>query len=135
MRTPVMSVGLPVYNGERYLAETIDSLLEQTFCDFELIICDNASTDRTSEIARAYAANDSRVRYTRNARNVGVAANYQRALELSHGKYFRWAAATIYPLLELLATCIAILDRDPSVVLAYPKTTLIDAEGRVIGRV
>ena len=129
---PTVSMGLVVYNGERYLAATIDSLLDQTFCDFELIISDNASTDRTEEIGRAYAAKDTRVRYSRNDKNLGAAANYQRALELSRGKYFRLAACDDLSAPELLAKCVAVLDRDPSVLLAYPKTTIIDAEGKVI---
>jgi glycosyltransferase involved in cell wall biosynthesis len=127
-----VSVGLPVYNGEPYLAATLDSLLAQTLGDFELIVSDNASTDRTEDIGRAYAEKDARVRYSRNDRNLGLAGNCNRTLELARGRYFRLAAADDLSAPELLAECVAILEDDPSVVLAYPKTTLIDAEGRVI---
>lgn len=127
-----VSIGLPVYNGERYIVETIDSLLAQTFDDFELIICDNASTDHTEEICRVYADRDSRVRYTRNAENLGAAKNYRRAFELSSGEYFRWANSDDVFAPESLACCVEILDQDPSVVLTYPRTKLIDERGQVI---
>src|SRR2546425_9420098 len=90
---PQVSVGLPVYNGERYLAEALDSLLTQSYEDFELIICDNASTDRTGEIARSYAAKDKRVRYARNDKNLGAGGNFRRGFALASGEYFRWAAS------------------------------------------
>jgi len=130
--TPRVSIGLAVYNGERYLAEALDSLLAQTFEDFELTICDNASTDRTGEIGRDYAAQDTRVCYARNARNLGVMGNFRRAFELSRGQYFRWAAADDLSAPQSLARCVEVLDREPAVVLAYPKTRFIDEHGRVI---
>jgi glycosyltransferase involved in cell wall biosynthesis len=129
---PRVSIGLPVYNGERYIAETLDSLLAQTFGDFELIICDNASTDRTEAICRAHAARDPRIYYVRNAENLGVARNSRRAFELSSGEYFRWASCDDLFAPEGLARCVEILDREPSVVLTYPKTRLIDDRGGVI---
>ncbi len=130
--TPRVSVGVPVYNGERYLASALDSLVGQTYEDFELVVCDNASTDRTSEIARSYAAKDKRVRYVRNERNLGAAGNYRRTFELSSAEYFRWAPADDRSAPELLARCVEVLDREPRVVLAYSKTKLIDADGAVI---
>ena len=129
---PRVSIGVPVYNGERYIAETLDSLLAQTFEDFELIICDNASTDRTEHICRTYAERDARIRYVRNAENFGAARNYRRAFELSSGEYFRWANCDDLFAPEGLARCVEVLDREPSVVLTYPKTKLIDEQGGVI---
>ncbi len=79
---PRVSVGLPIYNGQRYAAEAIDSILAQTFEDFELVICDNASTDRTAEICLAYAARDHRVQYYRNPENIGANRNFNRVAEL-----------------------------------------------------
>src|SRR5438128_542667 len=76
--TPRVSIGLPVYNGERYLRLALDSLLSQTFTDFELIISDNASTDGTTEICRAYAARDARIRYSRLEHNIGGSPNFNR---------------------------------------------------------
>ena len=127
-----VSIGLPVYNGERYLAATLDSLLAQTFDDFELFICDNASTDGTATIGRAYAAQDPRVRYVRHPENIGAARNFNRTFELASAEYFRWASADDLFAPQSLARCVEVLDREPSVVLAYPKTTLIDDDGRVI---
>jgi glycosyltransferase involved in cell wall biosynthesis len=129
---PRVSIGVPVYNGERYVAETLDSLLSQTYADFELIICDNASTDRTEQICRAYADRDSRIRYVRNPRNVGAVGNYKRAFELSSGEYFRWANADDLFGAQGLARCVEVLDRQPSAVLVYPRTKFIDEQGRVI---
>src|SRR5262249_37479880 len=93
MHKPRVSIGLTVYNGEQFLEETVDAFLAQTYTDFELIIADNASTDRTGEIGREYAARDSRVRYPRNERNLGLAGNHNRAFALARGEYFKWAAA------------------------------------------
>src|SRR5437899_10540181 len=129
--TPRVSMAVPVYNGERYLGEALDSLLAQTYHDFELIICDNASTDGTGEIARSYASMDERVRYVRNERNLGLAGNVKRAFQLSSGEYFRWHAADDVCAPQFLARCVAVLDRHPAVVLAYPRTKLLDADGRV----
>ena len=123
---------MPVYNGERYISETLDSLFAQTFGDFELIICDNASMDRTEQLCRAYADRDARIRYVRNAKNFGAARNYRRAFELSSSKYFRWANADDLFAPEGLARCVEVLDREPSVVLTYPKTKFIDERGNVI---
>jgi glycosyltransferase involved in cell wall biosynthesis len=90
---PPVAVGMPVYNGDKRIALTLDSILAQTFGDFELIISDNASTDRTEEICRDYAGRDSRIRYIRNPENLGASRNYNRVFEVSRGgKYLRWAA-------------------------------------------
>lgn len=129
---PRVSVGLPVYNRERYVAETIEAHLAQTFADFELVICDNASSDRTEEICRVYARKDPRIRYVRNANNLGAAKNYRLAFELSSGEYFKWAPSDDLCGPEFLARCVEVLDQDPSVVLAYPKTKLIDEHGQLI---
>src|SRR5436190_12174806 len=92
MRDPIVSIGLPVFNGERYLRQALDSLLGQDFQDFELIISDNASTDRTAEICRAYVAKDRRIRYYRNESNIGSAPNYRRVFELARGEFFKWCS-------------------------------------------
>jgi glycosyltransferase involved in cell wall biosynthesis len=123
---------VPVFNGERYLAATLDSLLGQSYPDFELIVCDNASTDRTAEIARAYAARDRRVRYVRQAGNIGSVENFRSAFALAGGRYFQWAAADDLFAPTSLACRVAALDAHPDAVLAYTKTRLIDAEGVVI---
>ena len=129
---PRVSVGLPVFNGERYLSEAIESFRSQTFRDFELVICDNASTDRTQEICRSFAKRDARIRYHRNISNVGPAVNFNLTFELSSGDYFKWAAHDDLCAPKFVESCVDVLDRDPSVVLAYPKAIIVDAGGREI---
>lgn len=132
MHRPRVSVGLPVYNGERYLEQALRSLLSQTYTDFELIISDNASTDRTDALCRDYAARDSRIRYVRNDTNLGANPNFNRVLELATGDYFRWAAYDDLCLPTYLQTCVEALDADPDVVLAHTQTTIIDETGSPI---
>ncbi|RJQ14298.1 MAG: glycosyltransferase [Nitrospiraceae bacterium] len=129
-QNPRVSIGLPVYNGEKFLGAAIDSVLSQTFVDFELIISDNASTDSTGDICRAYAARDARVRYFRNETNLGATKNFNRVFELSSGEYFKWCAADDVCAVDFLEKCVEALDRDPSVVLCYSKTRGIDEYGR-----
>src|SRR5688572_28337892 len=93
MKAPLVSIGLPVYNGERFLSEALDSLLGQTLADFELIVSDNASTDRTAEICLAYAARDARVRYVRQQTNIGAIRNWNFVARQARGQYFKWASA------------------------------------------
>lgn len=127
---PRLSVGVPVYNGQRFLRATIDSILGQTFRDLEVIVCDNASTDSTESIAREYAARDPRVRYYRNDRNIGPAPNYNRCVDLARGEFFKWNAADDVIAPTFAEKCIAELDRDPSLVGAFTRTREIDADGR-----
>jgi glycosyltransferase involved in cell wall biosynthesis len=127
-----MSIGLAVYNGEEFLAEAIDSILAQTFTDFELIISDNASTDRTAEIAKEYAARDPRIRYSRNDTNIGGANNENLTVELATGTYFRLAAHDDVCAPTLLEKCLAALEANPDAVLAYTKIVAIDGHGDVM---
>jgi glycosyltransferase involved in cell wall biosynthesis len=131
---PRVSVGLPVYNGENYLEASIRSILDQTFTDFELVICDNRSTDRTEEICRRFAADDPRVRYHRNPENVGAHRNHLRVYELSRGRYFRWTGHDDMMAPEFLERCVEVLDRDPRYVLAFSQFDVIDREGVLVGK-
>ena len=130
--TPRVTIGLPVYNGQNYLAETMESLLAQTYTDFELVISDNASTDRTETICREYAVRDERIRYYRQEENVGASANYNRVFELARGVYFKWAAHDDLLAPTYLERCVAVLDSDPDVVLAYTQAKAIDDQGQVV---
>jgi glycosyltransferase involved in cell wall biosynthesis len=130
-RTPRVSIGLPVFNGERYLARALDSLVAQDFEDFELIISDNASTDGTAEICKEYVGRDRRIRFHRNDRNIGAVGNFNRTLELSSGEYFKWAAHDDWCAPEFLTRCIEMMDNDPSTVLSFTAMGVADAEGRV----
>ncbi len=132
-RIPTVSIGLAVYNGEKYLEQAIESILAQTFTDFELILSDNASTDRTEEICRKYAAQDSRIRYHRNEKNIGGANNENQTFQLSRAPYFRLAADDDYLAPEWLAKAVEVLVQQPDVVLAYSRAYRVDAEGHQIG--
>jgi len=126
---PRVTIGVPVYNGEKYLPQCLDSLLGQTYHDMEILICDNASTDRTEQVCRGFAARDSRIRYVRNSVNIGLGGNFRRVLELARGEYFKAAAADDWCGPEFIAQCVAALDREPSSVLAYPRTRIVDDVG------
>jgi glycosyltransferase involved in cell wall biosynthesis len=133
MHAPKVSVGMPVYNGEKYLRIAIDALLNQEFTDFELIISDNASTDATLEICREFAAKDSRIRYSRNAANIGATGNYKRVFELARGPLFTWAAHDDVHLPGFMRRCVEVFDQAPqSVVLVGPRTEIIDEHGQRI---
>jgi len=124
--SPRVSIGLPVRNGERYLEAALDSLLAQTFTDFELVISDNASTDATPSICRAYAARDARIRYSRLEKDIGGFPNHNRVVELSVGEYFTWGSHDDLRAPDHLAQCVAVLDRDPGVVLCFSRVQEID---------
>lgn len=132
--TPRLSIGLPVYNGERHLREAIESILSQSFGDFSLIVSDNASTDGTDEIVRGFAARDARIRYQRNETNIGLAANFNLVFRMSGSPYFRWATSDDITLPDFAKRCIECLDHDPGIVLAYAKTRFIDASGQPVER-
>jgi glycosyltransferase involved in cell wall biosynthesis len=128
---PRLSVGLPVYNGEHYLPGSIEALLGQTYTDFELIISDNASTDGTPEICESYAKQDSRIRYIRQPRNIGLSPNHNFVVREARGEMFKWAAADDLYGRDLLRCCVEALDEHPGVVLAHSYTAAIDADGTV----
>jgi len=129
----VVSVGMPVFNGEHFLPQAIVSILGQTFANLELVISDNASTDGTEEICQSYARTDKRVRYFRNSQNLGAAWNYNRVFRLSQGRYFKWAAADDVCSLHYLERCVPILEASSDVVLCYGRTRLIDEQGKALG--
>jgi glycosyltransferase involved in cell wall biosynthesis len=129
-RSPKVSIGIPVRNGGAFFADCLDSVSAQTFGDFEVIISDNASTDDTGEIARSFAERDHRFRYVRFELNQGAAANWNRVVELATGAYFKWLAADDLIAPTYLERCVAVLDRQPEIVLVTPQIQLIDAEGR-----
>ncbi len=130
---PRVTIGLPVYNGERYVREALEAVLSQTFSDFELVICDNASTDGTRHICQDVARNDSRVRYYRNPENLGAARNFNRCFTLAcPSEYFKWIAADDLITNDFLERCVDALDDDADVALAFPATVHADAEGNVI---
>ncbi|MFW6154481.1 MAG: glycosyltransferase [Planctomycetota bacterium] len=128
-----MSIGMPVYNGEAYVAEAIESILAQTYRDFELIISDNGSTDATAAICRRYADEGDRIRFHRSEINRGAAWNFNHLPSLAVGEFFKWAAHddTLAPV--YLQRCVDVLDLRRDVVLCYTRVRMIDAGGNVIG--
>ena len=106
-----------------------DCFLAQTFQDFEIIVCDNASTDHTAEICRSFAERDPRIRYHRNEKNLGAIPNFNRVFELSRLPLFKWAAHDDLYHPRYLETCVRILDEDPDVILAHSKTAFVDDRG------
>src|SRR3990172_8488397 len=131
-QTPLVSIGMPVYNGERFIRPALDSLLAQTHRDFELIISDNVSTDATAEICQAYAARDPRIRYSRLATHVSAIENFDRALGLARGEYFMWAAADDLWEPGFVSTLLTLLQGSPEAVLAFSVLDTVDDEGATI---
>ena len=128
--TPKVTVGMPVYNGEKFLREAIDAILAQTFEDFELVISDNGSTDGTEAMCREYGSRDPRVRYLRADRNHGVVWNFNRVFNEARGEYFKWAAYDDVCAPAFIARCVEVLDQHPDVVWCHPLSKPIDAQGK-----
>lgn len=128
----LVSIGMPVYNGANFIREALDSILSQTYENFELIICDNASTDETEKICREYMSKDSRVRYYRSQQNLGATWNFNRVFELSSGKYFKWAAHDDLIAPDFLLKCVEVLERDPALILCHSQAKVIDDRGNVL---
>ena len=130
---PQVSIGLPVHNGESYLEDAIDSILAQTYTDFELIISDNGSIDRTREICLEYQKMDGRVHYHRSEENIGAAPNHNLLFRLATGEYFKWAAYDDRIAPDFLDRCVGILNTHPDVVLCMPKSYRMAEDGAVLG--
>lgn len=129
---PKVSIAVPTYNCERYIGQSLESLLGQSYGDFELVISDNASTDATEQVCRQYAAKDSRIRYVRRTENIGGPGNFRYVFSLCQGEYHKWSTADDYWDTTFLEKSVKVLDAEPDVVLCYPKTQLIDASGHKI---
>lgn len=130
---PRVSLALPVHNGENYVADAIASILAQSFRDFELIITDNASNDRTEAICRRFVRDDGRVRYHRNELNLGAAENFNLGVRLASGTLFKWCAHDDRLSDNYLEACVAALAANPDAILAHGRQCGIDANGRETG--
>ena len=133
MDRPLVTIGLPTFNGSRYLGSTITSLVGQDLEDLELIISDNGSSDATESICRDAQGSDPRVRYQRVDVNRGAAWNYNHVLALARGRYFKWAADDDLCQPTFVRRCVEALEADPDLVLSFPQTTLIDELTHEIG--
>ncbi|MGH9248914.1 MAG: glycosyltransferase family 2 protein, partial [Acidimicrobiales bacterium] len=125
-------IGLPVYNGERFLAEAVESILEQKFGDFALVISDNASTDGTEGIGRELAGRDPRVTYLRQAENRGAAWNFNYLALTAESPFFKWAAHDDLLLPAALDRCMDELRRRPEAVLSFTRRVKIDEHGEIV---
>jgi|GEM_PF-199969 len=128
---PSVSIGMPVYNGEIYIRQALNSLLAQDYPNFELIISDNASTDQTQEICQEYAANYPQIRYFRNGENLGSSKNFNRVFELAIGEYFMWAAHDDLWHPSYISKCVAKLQEHPQAVMCCSEVAFIDEEGNI----
>jgi glycosyltransferase involved in cell wall biosynthesis len=127
--SPRVSFGMPVYNGAKTIASALESILGQTFADFEVIISDNASTDATSGIAQDFCKADRRIQYFRNERNLGAHPNFNRAFTLSRGEYFKWAAHDDVIASDYLEKCVRVLDEDSTFVMCCSYGMYVDVDG------
>lgn len=121
---PLVSIGVPVFNGEQGLAQALDSLLAQDYANLEIIISDNASTDSTPLICRKYAQQDTRVKYYRSEENLGSIWNFNRVFELSTGKYFMWAAHDDQRELIFVSACVEKMEQCRRAALCQAQTAL-----------
>ncbi|GAB4047229.1 glycosyltransferase family 2 protein [Catellatospora paridis] len=125
-----MTLGITAYNNERYLPGALDAALAQEFADFEVVACDNRSTDATWDILQAYAARDARVRVFRNESNLGESGNYARVVSLARGEFFRLTSHDDLMAPALLRRCVQALDDNPAAVASYPQSIVIDHTGQ-----
>jgi glycosyltransferase involved in cell wall biosynthesis len=128
---PRLSIGLPVYNGEHSLPNSIEALLGQSFGDYELIISDNGSTDGTADVCQSYGKQDSRIRYIRQPRDIGRVPNHNFLIRAARGELFKWTACDDLYARDLLKRCVDALDENPQVVLAHSWEAIIDESGAV----
>lgn len=133
--TPAVSLAMPVHNGANYIGTAIAACLEQDFGDLELIITDNASTDATEEICRRFASRDPRIRYVRNANNLGAAPNFNLGFKLARGRYFKWCAHDDFFSRDYLSVTVAALEAMPAATLAFPRTQCVDEAGAPVSLV
>ena len=129
---PLVSIGLPVYNREGLIAQTLDSLLAQTFKNFELIISDNLSTDKTEEICRKYAARDSRIKYIRQEKNLGMLGNFNFVKQEAKGKYFLWTASDDMCEAQFIEVLVDELEKDSDLVLVMADLKYVSESGEFI---
>jgi glycosyltransferase involved in cell wall biosynthesis len=132
LNAPLVSIGLPVYNGEKYIGEAIESFVNQSFTDWELLISDNASTDNTQEICLDWCEKDRRITYHQNMVNVGSSKNYTIVFEKSIGKYFKWTGHDDVYDRTYLEQCVRALEKDPKIVLCHSRIVKIDHEGKLL---
>ena len=129
--TPLISIAAPIYNEERHIASALESLLNQTYSNIEILIFDNASTDSTGKICQQYAKKHKNIKYIVSDKNIGAAANYEKALSFASGEYFMWAGGHDLWSSNLVSECIASLQQKPNATLAFGSTYWVDENGEL----
>lgn len=127
----LVSIILPIYNGQKYMRESIDSIIAQTYLNWELLIIDDGSTDHTSEIASEYVSNDSRIHYFKNSKNLRLPRTLNRGFSLSHGEYLTWTSDDNYyypTALEHMVTALESKKKE----FAFASCDVIDGEGKIV---
>lgn len=130
MSKPRVSIGMPIYNGALTIAETLESLLAQTFTDFEIIVSDNASTDNGVEIVKTFQQRDARIRLIQQPVNLGANGNFSAVVDAAKGDYFKWSTCSDLCSSGFLQACVELLDRHPEVVVAAPQTQLFTSNSQ-----
>jgi glycosyltransferase involved in cell wall biosynthesis len=130
---PLVSIGMPIYNEAKHLAEALESLLAQDYRSFELIICDNASEDTSPRVAATYLEQDPRISYHRSERNMGSIENFRKALSLARGDYFMWASGHDLWRPTFVSRCVELLEREAKTVLCYAQATWLHDEAVLPG--
>lgn len=130
MSKPRVSIGVPMYNGALTIAETMESLLSQSFTDFEIIVSDNASIDNGVEIVEALQQRDARIRLIRQPVNLGANGNFSAVVDAAEGEYFKWSTCSDLCSPGFLQACVDLLDQHPEVVLAAPRTQLFTSDSK-----
>jgi glycosyltransferase involved in cell wall biosynthesis len=128
-RLPLVCIGLPVFNGAAFVGAALDSILAQSFTDFEVIVSDNCSTDATSVIVGNFMNRDSRIRYVQNERNIGANQNFNRVFGHSRSPFFKWATHDDLLAPDWLERCVSLMRADPSVVVAHTASRMVDEDG------
>ena len=132
LKTPTVTIGIPVYNREELLPKTLDCLLKQTFQDFEILISDNASTDNTQAVCLEYADKDVRIRYVRQEKNLGILGNFTYVKDHALGKYFMWCASDDLCEPEFVDSMVNCLDAHPELALVMTDIKTVIENGQVI---
>lgn len=129
---PKVSIGLPVFNGEKNLVSALKSLILQTYSNLEIIICDNCSTDRTAIISKKFAEKDKRINYIRNSSNIGASRNFNKVFHLSQGDFFMWVAHDDILDPTYIEKCVIRLQEYPEAIVCISDITMIDEEGKTM---
>lgn len=128
---PLISIVLPIYNGEKYMRQSIDSVLAQTYINWELLIIDDGSTDRTASIATEYTTKDARIHYYKNPKNLRLPKTLNRGFSLAHGDYLTWTSDDNYYYPTALEVMYRTLQQQNQE-FAFASCDVIEADGKIV---